>query len=62
MFRNQRFFVFSSSSLDLREIRFFRAKMLGTGVLLSATLIGILFVVNLSRATFWGSVTELCRC
>jgi murein DD-endopeptidase MepM/ murein hydrolase activator NlpD len=47
MFRKQRFFVFSNASLDLREVRFFRTKMLGTGFLLSVTLIGILFVGNI---------------
>ncbi len=47
MFRKQRFFVISNASLDLREIRFFKAKMLGTGLLLSAALIGILLVGNI---------------
>jgi murein DD-endopeptidase MepM/ murein hydrolase activator NlpD len=47
MFRNQRFFVFSKASLDLREIRFFRTKMLGTGLLLSAALVGIVSMVNI---------------
>ena len=47
MFRNMRFFVFSGSSLDLREIRFFKAKFLGSGLVFGSLLLGLVFVGNM---------------
>ncbi len=47
MFRNMRFFVFSSKSLDLREIRFFKVKMLGSGLLLGIFLLSFVFFANM---------------
>lgn len=46
MFRNMRFFVFSGTSLDLREIRFFKSKLLGSG-LVFGVLFGLVFVGNM---------------
>ncbi len=47
MFRNRRFFVFSSKSLDLREIHFFKVKVLGSGIVLGILALGLVFVVNM---------------
>ena len=47
MFRNMRFFVFSGTSLDLREIRFFKAKFLGSGLVFGLLLLGLVFVGNM---------------
>ena len=47
MFRNARFFVFSSSSLDLREVRFFKTKLVISGMVLGFGLLGLLFVGNM---------------
>ena len=47
MFRNMRFFVFSGTSLDLREIRFFKSKLLGSGLMFGLVLLGIVFVGNM---------------
>jgi murein DD-endopeptidase MepM/ murein hydrolase activator NlpD len=46
MVRRKKFFVFSDSSLDLREIHFFKMKILGSGVGLGAMIVGVLFLVN----------------
>ncbi|MCC6397448.1 MAG: M23 family metallopeptidase [Bacteroidetes bacterium] len=46
MFRNMRFFVFSSKSLDLSEGRFFKVKVLGSGLLLGIVLLTVIFFVN----------------
>ncbi len=46
MFRNARFFVFSSSSLDLREVRFFKTKLVASGMALGFGLLGLLFLGN----------------
>ncbi len=47
MFRNARFFVFSNSSLDLREVRFFKTKLVLSGMVLGFGLLGLLFVGNM---------------
>lgn len=47
MFRNMRFFVFSNASLDFREIRFFKIKVLGSGLLLGIFLLALIFMANL---------------
>lgn len=46
MLRKKRFFVFSDSSLDFREVRFFKTKLLGSGVVLGALLVGAILAVN----------------
>ncbi len=46
MFRAKRFFVFSHSSLDLREVRFFKTKVLGSGVVMGTCVVGLLLLVN----------------
>jgi murein DD-endopeptidase MepM/ murein hydrolase activator NlpD len=43
---SKRFFVFSSSSLDLREVRFFKTKLLGSGVVLGACIVAVILLVN----------------
>lgn len=47
MFGKSRFFVFSSSSLDLREVRFLKTKLVAAGVVLGIGLIGLLFFGNI---------------
>jgi len=47
MFRNARFFVFSSSSLDLREVRFFKTKLVASGMALGLCLLGLLLFGNI---------------
>ncbi len=47
MFRNARFFVFSSSSLDLREVRFFKTKLVASGVALGFALLGLFLFGNI---------------
>jgi murein DD-endopeptidase MepM/ murein hydrolase activator NlpD len=54
MFRTKKFFVFSHSSLDLREIRFFKTKLLGSGVGLGALIVGVLLLVNFLSNDFLG--------
>ncbi len=46
MLRNRRFFVFSSSSLDLLEIRFFKTKLVGSGVVLGVVVLGVILLLN----------------
>lgn len=46
MFRKNRFFIFSDSSLDFREVRFTRTKLLGSGVVLGLMVAGLLLLVN----------------
>jgi len=47
MFRNARFFVFSSSSLDLREVRFFKTKLVASGIALGFGLLGLFLFGNI---------------
>lgn len=47
MFRNAKFFVFSSLSLDLREVRFFKTKLVASGVALGFGLLGLLLFGNI---------------
>jgi hypothetical protein len=47
MFRNSRFFVYSNSSLDLREVRFFKTKLVAIGAGLGIGLLGLLFLGNI---------------
>jgi len=54
MFRNTRFFVFSSASLDLREVRFFKAKVLTSGLLLGVLLLGVVFLANMLAGDLLG--------
>ncbi len=42
----RRFFVFSHSSLDLREVRFFKTKFLGSGVVLGGCIVGLILLIN----------------
>ncbi len=46
MLRNMRFFIFSDSSLHLREVRFFKVKLLGSGLLLGLLVLGLILLVN----------------
>jgi murein DD-endopeptidase MepM/ murein hydrolase activator NlpD len=46
MLPKKRFFVFSDSSLDFREVRFFKTKLLGSGAVLGAVLVGVILAVN----------------
>ena len=46
MLRNIRFFVFSNSSLDLQEIRFFKTKLVGSGVVLGFVVVGVVLLLN----------------
>lgn len=46
MLRNRRFFVFSTTSLDLLEIRFFKTKLVGSGVVLGLAVIGMILLLN----------------
>jgi murein DD-endopeptidase MepM/ murein hydrolase activator NlpD len=46
MFRNMRFFVFSNSSLDFREVRFFKTKVVSTSLLLGAVILGAFLLLN----------------
>jgi murein DD-endopeptidase MepM/ murein hydrolase activator NlpD len=46
MLRNIRFFVLSGSSLKLREIRFFKAKVLGSTLAISTLVLGALVLLN----------------
>ncbi len=54
MFRNMRFFVFSGTSLDLREIRFFKMKVLGSGLVFGLVLLGVIFVGNMLAGDILG--------
>ncbi len=47
MSRKSRFFVFRSSSLDLREVRFFKTKLVASGLALGLGLLGLLLLGNL---------------
>jgi len=51
---NRRFFVFSKKSLDLREIHFFKAKVLGSGLVLGILLLALVFVVNMLAGDLLG--------
>ncbi len=44
--RGAKFFRFSSKTLDLREVHFFRMKLVSSGMLLGVILIGVLLVAN----------------
>jgi len=46
MLRNFRFFVFSNSSLDFREVRFFKTKVIGSGLLVGLMVLALLFLLN----------------
>jgi len=46
MLRNMRFFIFSDSSLNYREVRFFKVKLLGSGLLLGTVVLGLILLVN----------------
>jgi murein DD-endopeptidase MepM/ murein hydrolase activator NlpD len=46
MLKHIRFFVFSSSSLDLRELRFFKTKVFGSGLLVGTVTVGLILLVN----------------
>jgi murein DD-endopeptidase MepM/ murein hydrolase activator NlpD len=54
MFRNRRFFVFSNSSLDLMEIRFFKTKLVGSGVVLGVLVIGVILLLNFLASDLLG--------
>ena len=54
MFRNRRFFVFSNSSLDLLEIRFFKTKLVGSGVVLGVLVIGVILLLNFLASDLLG--------
>ena len=46
MLKNMKFFVFSDSGLELREIRFFKLKLVGSSVLLGLFVVGFVLIVN----------------
>ena len=46
MLRHKKFYVFSSKSLDLKEVTNFKVKFLGVGGLLGAVVVGILVLMN----------------
>jgi murein DD-endopeptidase MepM/ murein hydrolase activator NlpD len=46
MFRNFRFFVFSRTSLDFREVRFLRTKIVTSGFLASVGILGVVLLLN----------------
>jgi len=54
MFRNRRFFVFSNTSLDLLEIRFFKTKLVGSGVVLGVLVIGVILLLNFLASDLLG--------
>ena len=46
MLRNMRFFILSGSSLNLREIRFFKSKLFGSSLSISLLVLGVLVLLN----------------
>jgi murein DD-endopeptidase MepM/ murein hydrolase activator NlpD len=46
MRRNTKFYTFSHTSLNLREIRHFKTKLLGTGVTVGLVVLGIILALN----------------
>lgn len=54
MLANIKFFVVSSKSLDFREIRFFKTKLVGSGVFLALVTVGCILLVNFLLNDFLG--------
>ena len=54
MFRGIRFFVFSSSTLDFKEVRRFKLKLVGSALLLGALVVGALVLLNNLTGDFLG--------
>ncbi len=54
MLRNMRIFVFSKSSLDFREVRFFRTKVLASGLLIGALALTATILINHSANDILG--------
>ncbi len=46
MFRNMRFFIFSNSSLNFREVRHFKTKIFGSGLFLGTLVLAFVLAVN----------------
>ena len=46
MLKNMKFFVFSDSGLELREIRYFKLKLIGSSLALGLFVIGAVLIVN----------------
>jgi murein DD-endopeptidase MepM/ murein hydrolase activator NlpD len=46
MFRNLKFYMFSSRSLDFREVRFFKTKMFGSGIAIGVSVLVLLVLIN----------------
>jgi murein DD-endopeptidase MepM/ murein hydrolase activator NlpD len=46
MLKNLKFFVFSDSGLELREIRYFKTKLVGTSLVMGLFVIGAVLIVN----------------
>jgi len=46
MSKNVKFFVLSSSTLDYREVRLFKTKLAGAGLLLGALTVGLIMIFN----------------
>lgn len=46
MLRSRRYYVYSDSSLDFREVRHFRSKVVGTGLLVGLLALAMIIVVN----------------
>jgi murein DD-endopeptidase MepM/ murein hydrolase activator NlpD len=46
MLRNTKFYVFSLKSLDLKEVKHFKSKLLGSGTIVGLVVVGILIVLN----------------
>jgi Peptidase family M23 len=46
MLRNMKFYVFSRSSLDLREVRLFKTKLFGSSALIGGVVLGAVLLLN----------------
>jgi hypothetical protein len=46
MLRNMKFYVFSRSSLDLREVRLFKTKLFGSSALIGGVILGAVLLLN----------------
>ena len=52
--RGAKFFRFSSGSLDLREVRFFRTKLVSSGIVLGIIVVGILLIADFFFSDIFG--------
>jgi murein DD-endopeptidase MepM/ murein hydrolase activator NlpD len=58
MLRNIKFFIFSSSSLRLVEVRNFKTKLIASGVGLGLCTIGVIFVINHYAGDVFGLASD----